>query len=97
VGNKGQTVFAKSETFVICPDKVYEIEIRRGVAISCGFNSRKSKGHIKFAARDIVIEDIFIVGFQKYEEEFVEVEIVQRVGMLSKDESQEGGVCHSNK
>jgi hypothetical protein len=67
---------------------VYEIEIGRGVASTCGFNFGKSKGHIKFAARDIVIEDIFfIVGFQKYKEKSVDVEIVQRVGMLSNDES----------
>jgi hypothetical protein len=76
---------------------VHEIEIRKGVAITCGFNFGKSKGHIKFAARDIVIDIFFIVGFQKYKEESVDVEIVQRVGMLSKDEPQEGGVCHGNK
>jgi len=69
---------------------VYEIEIRIGVAIISGFNFANNKGHIKFAARDIVIKDIFfIVGFQKYKEESVDVEIVQRVVILLKDESQQ--------
>jgi len=77
---------------------VHEIEIRRGVTNACGFNFGHSKGHIKIAVRDIVIKDIFfIVGLQKYKEESVDVEIVQRVGMLSKEESQEGGVRHGNK
>ena len=59
---------------------MYEIEIGSGVAITSGFNSDNGNGHIKFAARDIVIKGIFIVGFQKYKEEFFEVENVYRFG-----------------
>jgi hypothetical protein len=60
---------------------MYEIEIGSGVAITGGFNSDNGNGHIKLAARDIVIEDIvFIVCFHKYEEEFFEVENVNGFG-----------------
>jgi len=60
---------------------MYEIEIGSDVAITGGFNCDNGNGHIKLAARDFVIKYIFfIVGFQKYEEEFFEVENVYRFG-----------------
>ena len=67
----------QSETFVILPDKLYKIEIRRGVAIICGIYPVKNKGHPKIATRDIVVEGIIIVHARKFEEKFVNVEIVQ--------------------
>ena len=73
------------------------IEIRIGVAIICGVNSAKSKGHLKFAARDIVVEIFIDVRAQKFKEEFVDMKSVQRVVILLKDASQQGGVCHGYK
>ena len=75
---------------------MYEIEIRRRVAIFGGINSTKSKAHFEFVAvRDIVVEDIFDdVDVQKLKEETVVVEIVRKVGILLKEALQEGGVSH---
>jgi len=62
---------------------LHKIEIKRGVAIIGGIYPAKSKGHPKIVARDIVVEDI--VRARKFEEKSMDVEIVQEIGILSKD------------
>jgi len=77
---------------------LHKIKIRSCVAIIGGIYHVKSKGDPKIVARDILVEDILIVVcVRKFKEKSVDVEIVQVIGILSKDAPQQGVVCHSYK